>query len=216
MSSGLEPTTPWNVAVEYFRLFRSGIPVSSEASKTRPHLLQWQEEFLEQTVAPDVAHGTFTGRDLLLEGMKQISLFHSDFDMELRALECGPNDSIVATIVSIAGIDENTLRNAFPHLIPDHQGSLPSGPDGSGEKLSSIAAKLLGHRMVVQGTVEFHWDKESKRMAGLHHKADLLTPLLQLVGSLEDVASVFEHFVLTPDAEFVRKERLQQTPVSAA
>ncbi|KAG7396555.1 hypothetical protein PHYBOEH_002120 [Phytophthora boehmeriae] len=199
MSAGVMPTTPWNIASEYFRLFRSGIPVTLEASKARPHLFQWQVEFLQQTMAPDVAHGTFTGVDSLLEGMKQISLFHSDFDMELQTLECGPSGSIFATFKGTTGIDKKTLRYAFPHLVHN----------GNGEKWSPLAAKLLGHRMISQGTVQFHWDQESRRMVGLHHKADLLTPFLQLVGNLEDVSRVFERSVMTPDGEFARKESLR-------
>ncbi|KAF1775799.1 hypothetical protein GQ600_24580 [Phytophthora cactorum] len=45
----------------------------------------------------------------------------------------------------------------------------------------------------MRGAVHFDWDSENGRIARLHHKADLLTPLLELLGSLEEVSSVFEN-----------------------
>lgn len=51
--------------------------------------------------------------------------------------------------------------------------------------------------------MEFEWDAASARVTSIVCKADILTPLLQLFGSLDDVSRVFEQAQLTTEGRLV-------------
>jgi hypothetical protein len=86
-------------------------------------------------------------------------------------------------------VNENTLRNSFPHL-------LVRAEEG---RWSTLAEKMLGQTLKLRGSVEFKLDAASGRVASVRCKANILTPLLQLLGSLDDVSHVFHKARLTPD-----------------
>eukprot|EP00644_Phytophthora_capsici_P006000 jgi/Phyca11/97445/e_gw1.2.1209.1 len=158
-------TTIWNVAAEYFRMFRFG--VRSTASSFQA---QVQRKFLYSTMVSNVTSETGIGVDALMD-----------------------NWSFVTTTLGRLTITENTLRNAFPHLLSD----------GQDEERTRLAAKLLGRQVVMRGCVQFVWDSDMGRVARVQHKADLLTPLLELLGSLEAVSCVFDKALVTPESTAV-------------
>ncbi|KAF1775790.1 hypothetical protein GQ600_9740 [Phytophthora cactorum] len=136
LSAGvMSNTTVWNVAAEYFRMFRYG----------------------------------------------------------LVSLEYTADGLVIGKTLGRLTITENTLYHAFPHLIGA----------GEGEERAELARRLLGQQLVMRGAVHFEWDSENGRIARLHHKADLLTPLLELLGSLEEVSRVFENALVTPESTSV-------------
>ncbi|KAG3136417.1 hypothetical protein PI126_g17829 [Phytophthora idaei] len=61
---------------------------------------------------------------------------------------------------------------------------------------------LLNQRLSVSGSVRFDWDTSTGRVIRLESKVDLMTPMLQLLGSLEDVARVFDKALVTLDGRF--------------
>ncbi|KAF4139194.1 hypothetical protein GN958_ATG11554 [Phytophthora infestans] len=65
-------------------------------------------------------------------------------------------------------------------------------------------AKMVNKKIVMQGSVMFGWDSASDKVTSIYAQADLVTPLLNLLGSLEDVSCAFYKARVTPDCRFVR------------
>ncbi|KAG7394319.1 von Willebrand factor A domain-containing protein 8 [Phytophthora boehmeriae] len=143
-------TTVWSVVTEYFRLFRNGIESSNSATDPPATLGSQhyskelvQRNFLQQTMTPDVTDGTVRGIDAFIKGWKLVSLYHGDIDIRLVNLSIDAGDSLIATTKGTHSINESTLRFAFPHLVSN----------GGGEQLSSLAARMVGQKLEVQGSV---------------------------------------------------------------
>ncbi|POM60183.1 hypothetical protein PHPALM_30994 [Phytophthora palmivora] len=175
--------TVWKIAAEYFRLFRHGYiaPTTYAEYQTNgiPRRSNAQYEFLQATMSIDVTNDTVRGVDALLENWRLFSLHHTDVQLQLDRLETGPEGSLVATVKYGITITENTLQNLYPHLQV-----------GDG-KWCPLAKRLLHQRIKIIGSICFGWDNSSGRVVSLNTKADLLTPMLRLLGSLENVAHVF-------------------------
>ncbi|KAG3196500.1 hypothetical protein PC128_g7598 [Phytophthora cactorum] len=193
-------TTVWNVAAEYFRMFRYGVRVSGLPSRSvavvatsSPFTAEAQRRFILSTMMASVTSETGHGVDALMENWGFVSKFHPDIDVQLVSLEYTADGLVIGKTLGRLTITENTLYHAFPHLIGA----------GEGEKRAEFARRLLGQQLVMRGAVHFDWDSENGRIARLHHKADLLTPLLELLGSLEEVSSVFENALVTPESTSV-------------
>ncbi|KAF4319353.1 hypothetical protein JM18_003205 [Phytophthora kernoviae] len=161
--------------------------------------IQVQRNFLQATMSLDVIGETGCGVEALLETWKMITLLHEDIDIQLLRLDQGAGGSLVATTKVKFSINEKTLRLAFPHLI---------NADEAGN-WSRLAAKLLGQQLVVRGAVRSMWDEDSDRMISVQNEADMLTPMLQLLGNLEDVFCVFGNALITPECKFALGEPLQ-------
>lgn len=178
----------WNVAAEYFRLFRNGykppVFVSKKAAvstKTQQSSGYYvQRDFLQGAMSPNVVCGAVWGVEALLEHWRVLSFYFPDIDMEIVRLEKQDQDTLLATTKMKVTITEHTLRHAFPHLV------------GS----PALAAKLLEQHLTVRGSVRFEWDVS---VIGLHHSGDLLAPMLKLLGRLEDVSRVFEKARISAD-----------------
>ncbi|KAL3658514.1 hypothetical protein V7S43_016398 [Phytophthora oleae] len=82
------------------------------------------------------------------------------------------------------------VRCAFPNLVADDR-SLP------------IVHKLLEQRLVLCGSFYFEWNESSNCIQSFAFKADMLKPLLEVLGSLSDVSCVFHNARLTPDCGLV-------------
>ncbi|KAF4137214.1 hypothetical protein GN958_ATG13590 [Phytophthora infestans] len=196
----------WSVAIEYFRLFQHGFTTpllepnsdrqTSVTVEERPHQLHAQIDFLRETVAHDVTDRVDHGVEALLENWKRLSLYHDDVNVELKRLEYVAVDSLQATTTVGLTITESTLQNLFPHLL-DSRAS-----DNEEKQESSLAAKLLNQRIIAHGSARFDWDPSSCRVIRLESKLDLLSPVLELLGSLEDVARVFDAALVTPEGRF--------------
>jgi hypothetical protein len=179
----------WSVAAEYFRLFRYGVSGqtlsllssdSAEELKPSAHL-----EFVRSRMALDVVLDVGRGPETVIKEWGCISQWFKDVELELEGLEKGPVGTLVASTTTSVTISEKTLRTVFPHLV-------------SGER-SPLADKLRGQRIVMRGSVRFEWDAATGRIKGLISQADMLTPLLHVLGGLEDVAAVFDESLVSLD-----------------
>ncbi|KAF4147505.1 hypothetical protein GN958_ATG03275 [Phytophthora infestans] len=63
---------------------------------------------------------------------------------------------------------------------------------------------MMTKKIVMQGSVTFGWDKATDKVTSIYAQADLVIPLLNLLGSLEDVACAFYKARVAPDCRFVR------------
>ncbi|KAG1695835.1 hypothetical protein DVH05_019173 [Phytophthora capsici] len=201
------PTTEnvWNVATEYFRLFRYGYeapvttpkqtstsPFATTNSKFDMTQLQPsnpQLDFLRGSMSADVTDGMQSGPDALLENWRLVSLYYDDVSVKLEQLEQdGVSGSLVGKTVLHVTITEETLQNVFPQLV-SHE--------------SLLASKLLNQRLALRGSVRFDWDKASGRVMRLNSTVDMMTPMLELLGCLEDVATVFNGALVGLDGRFL-------------
>ncbi|KAG7383954.1 hypothetical protein PHYPSEUDO_003173 [Phytophthora pseudosyringae] len=190
-------STVWSVVAEYFHLFRNGfkeptvslLPSDSETSLTslQPRESFVQRDFFLATMAEEVVAGTGVGVQNLLENWRRLSKCQEDVEIELVRLDAGPGNNLLATVSSVSTMSEMVLRHGFPHLFENGE-------------LTPLGAKLLGQRMTMHGTVSFVWDEEKGRVAGLQHSVDMLTPMMQLLGNLDDVSRVFAHAHVTPES----------------
>ncbi|KAE9293987.1 hypothetical protein PR003_g24370 [Phytophthora rubi] len=196
----------WVVATEYFRLFRYGfvapvmVPVSSASNSPSALFNKWNQktppsnvqlEFLKKSMTADVTDGVVFGAEALLENWRLLSLYHDDVHVQLQRLEQIGDDSLRAVTTTSITITKNTLRHVYPHLDSEH---------------SALAAKLLNQRLVMRGTVHFDWDNTSGRVVRVMSKVDALTPMLRLLGSLENVSTVFEKAMMTLEGRFSATE----------
>ncbi|KAK1948581.1 hypothetical protein P3T76_000870 [Phytophthora citrophthora] len=186
-------TTVWNVAAEYFRVFRYGVGASPRMALPSPFQVETQRSFLHSTMASNVMSETGFGVDALIDNWSFVTTFHPDIDVQLVSLENDADGFMVGRTLGRLTITENTLRNAFPQLLSD----------GMDTERVQLAARLLGQQVVMRGCVQFEWDSEMGRVARVQHKADLLTPLLDLLGSLEAVSCVFDNALVTPESTSV-------------
>uniref|UniRef100_H3GMT3 Uncharacterized protein n=1 Tax=Phytophthora ramorum TaxID=164328 RepID=H3GMT3_PHYRM len=77
-------TTVWNVAAEYFRVFRYGVKAPGWDAQVP---VETQRSFLQSTMVPGVASDTGYGVDALIENWGFVTTFHPDIDVQLLCLE---------------------------------------------------------------------------------------------------------------------------------
>ncbi|KAF4030008.1 hypothetical protein GN244_ATG18238 [Phytophthora infestans] len=195
MRSAPQSESMWVKATEYFRLFRHGYmtPMTtpeSSPSSLPPKRAHVQLDYLQSSMTPDVTEGNLIGADAILEKWKFLSLQHDDVHLQLKRLEqIGQNSLLALTATSIT-ITKNTLCHVYPHL--------------TGKK-SHLAAKLLDQRLAMRGSVRFDWDASLGRMTRVESTVDMLSPMLELLGSLDDVVLVFDKALLTPDGRITSR-----------
>ncbi|KAG6623330.1 uncharacterized protein IUM83_06265 [Phytophthora cinnamomi] len=197
-------TTVWSVAAEYFRLFRNGFKgpmLTLQPSASNPSSLSAlqpresfaQRDFFIATMADDVAGDTGFGVECLLENWRQLSTYHEDMEIELVRLDVGSDDDLVATVRSATTLSEKALRHGFPHLFENGE-------------WTSLGLRLLGKRLVMSGAVSFAWNEDKGRVASLQYSVDMLTPMMHLLGNLEDAARVFARANVTPESRLAAEE----------
>uniref|UniRef100_H3GHJ4 BZIP domain-containing protein n=1 Tax=Phytophthora ramorum TaxID=164328 RepID=H3GHJ4_PHYRM len=184
----------WSVAAEYFRLFQYGIRQhTSTLQADQGAQSSVYGRFLRSTVAPDVVFNSESGQEAMLTSWRSLSLWFKDVELELEGLEKAGLDSVVATTITSATITQQTLQCVFPHLRADTTGA---------SARSRLADKLLGQRIAMRGSMRFFWDRESRRVERVMGQSDMLTPMLRLLGNLEDVSVVFEGALVTLDFQW--------------
>ncbi|KAG7376999.1 hypothetical protein PHYPSEUDO_012336 [Phytophthora pseudosyringae] len=170
----------WNVALEYFRIFRNGLQSRTQPS-VRNHFA-----FLRAAMAPDMVFNSGRGPKAMIRTWKCISLWFQDVELEIEGMGKGSVGSLVAATTTRMTITERTLRNVFPHLC-----------DTSG-KYKGLAEKLDGQRVVMRGSIRFEWDPAQRRVSSVTAQSDLLRPILRLVGNVEEASQVFEKSIISP------------------
>ncbi|KAG6616218.1 bZIP transcription factor 1 [Phytophthora cinnamomi] len=154
-------------------------------------------KFLSGIMAPDTVDGVFPGVNTQIENWRRFALFFGDTRLELRGMEMPTERDLVASTSINITLSWNTLRYAFPHMNSDGKGGTQGGD------WSPIATRILGLTLVVRGSVIFGWDDTSDEVVRFHAQADLLTPLLNVLGSLADVSLFFSEALITPDGNFI-------------
>ncbi|RAW21605.1 hypothetical protein PC110_g21952, partial [Phytophthora cactorum] len=181
-------TAVWVAAIEYFRLFRHGLP-SSGPDSVAESIPCVQLAFAQATMAPDVVHNSGVGVEAMMRSWRRLSNWFEDAELELDRLEKGIDGSIVATTITSITINETTVRYVFPQLHDS----------GGISRKRRSTQKLLGQRIVMHGVIRFEWDSGFGRLTSLVGHSDLLTPVLQLLGNVEDACFVFEKSLARPD-----------------
>jgi hypothetical protein len=182
--------TAWSVAVEYFRLFQFGLRVSevskraNAASEAKPSV---QLDFLRATMAPDVLYNAGRGVESIMRNWQYFSLWFKDVELELDGLKRSGMDSLIAKTTTRFTITERTLSTVFPHLCGE----------AANDAYAGLADKLRGKTLVMRGSMRFDWDSGYGRVASVTSESDMLTPMLKLLGSLEDVSKVFEKSLIS-------------------
>uniref|UniRef100_H3GRH1 Uncharacterized protein n=1 Tax=Phytophthora ramorum TaxID=164328 RepID=H3GRH1_PHYRM len=151
-------------------------------------------------LAPDVVGAASFGVEEQIENWRLFALYFREADLELEGMSSPTPDTLVASTTTSVTLTSNTLRYAFPHLNSDGSGGTQGGV------WSPLAARMLGQKLVMRGSVTFGWDDSSDKVVRLESRADVLSPMLKLLGSLEDVSSVFDNAMITPTCQFVRRQ----------
>ncbi|GMF40959.1 unnamed protein product [Phytophthora lilii] len=173
--------TPWSVIAEYFRLFSNGLKsvpttVGRQCFETNKH-----QQFLSNTMAPDVLVKSGRGVDAILEIWKAISRRQDGLETSLVRLEHGEQDLLLASTKCTFTLTHSLLLHEFPHIFDEEGELLP------------VAAKLLDKKIVLPSSVRFVWDEATGSMTsviGKPFKNEMVAPLLKVLGNLEDVAWV--------------------------
>ncbi|KAG3086843.1 hypothetical protein PI125_g18817 [Phytophthora idaei] len=130
-------------------------------------------------MAPNVAFNDGFGVDAVLECWSFHSCQQERAETQLVRLEQGPENAVVAYANNSTTITENMLRN-----------SLLTDDNCEGEReLPSFASKLVGHRLTFRIVVRFTWDDQEDRFKSAFHQADMLTPLIKVLGNMQDAST---------------------------
>ncbi|EGZ14595.1 hypothetical protein PHYSODRAFT_412865, partial [Phytophthora sojae] len=182
--------TPWGVVGDYFRHFNYFL--------ARPGTgYDAASEFLRGIMAPDVVDGSVCGVDARSENWRRFALYFGNAHIELRGMKMPSQHTLVADITTTVTVTWNTLQFAFPHLNSDAKGGTQGGA------WSPIASRIIGRQLLAHGSMHFGWDDTSDKVVRFQMRMDLLTPMLNLLGNLEDVLLVFSKASITPDDTFV-------------
>ncbi|CAI5738871.1 unnamed protein product [Hyaloperonospora brassicae] len=184
----------WRFAAEYFRLFRYGVRFK-EGSKTSETAESAQLDFLRNSMTEDLVYNAEHGVVCMLQTWRQTSCWFAPVRLEVDRLTKDATGFLVANTLFTVTISEQTLRDVFPHLCNN---------DGT---MSALAQKLLGQAIAMRGSTRFKWDDALGRVASVMSQSDMLTPLLRILGSVNDVSRVFDKALITPDFQLVAEER---------
>ncbi|KAL3657590.1 hypothetical protein V7S43_017557 [Phytophthora oleae] len=180
----------WDVALEYFKLFRFGLQTAHRGRPSKNQPVNSQLDFLQLAMTPDVVFNSGQGPQAMLRSWKCMSLWFQDVEQEMETMDRGAAGSLAVMTRTGVTITERTIRNVFPHLVSKNGCR------------SELADKLLGQRIVMRGLTRFEWDSEVSRFTSVETYSDLLTPLLELLGNVGDVARVFERSAISPDFQW--------------
>ncbi|ETN13843.1 hypothetical protein PPTG_08540 [Phytophthora nicotianae INRA-310] len=189
-SRALEPPNDvWRAAAEYCRLIRHGL-----------HLTSNQLGFMRDMMSPNVVFNAAYGPEAIMQHWFFMNWF-GEVDVELKGWELTDGNSLVAITTTSVTITKHTLRNVFPHL------RTIDNSDRNGK----LAEQLLLQRLVMRGSTRFEWDDSTCRVTRVIAQSDMMTPILHLLGNLEDVSRVFEQALISP--EFQWNQMLYHNPI---
>ncbi|OWY99466.1 hypothetical protein PHMEG_00029524 [Phytophthora megakarya] len=184
-----------SVVQEYFRVFRNGF-IKPDGSRIA------ELDFLRLSMAPDLQAGSVVGFEKLARNWGIFSQFFEYVRVQLVGIEQTTSiSSIVKTVTSVT-VSATTLRYVF--LCPD---------DVEQEIWSNVTAKLLGQRLIMHGTIMFSWNSLTNRVDRIISQANMVSPLLRLLGNIEDLTIVLNNARVTPEGNLVVGDYLTQYPL---
>ncbi|KAL8009172.1 hypothetical protein Plhal703r1_c01g0001401 [Plasmopara halstedii] len=201
--------SPWSIVADVFRLldicFRSSWRMTSTKemkfhTETRELLT-----ILERSFASNVAMGELQGVDAMMEQLLLYSQIFQTSWLQLQRIERVAPGVMAARATINLTLTEFTLRHAFPHL----EESTSQETDGS-----SLFLRLLDQQLECRCSLTFFFDEESDRVVRLAASVDLMTPLLQVLGTLEDVKTVLEHARISEECVIRKAREKEEIPDS--
>ncbi|KAK1934138.1 bZIP transcription factor 1 [Phytophthora citrophthora] len=189
--------SPWSIVSNVFRLietsFRSPWQVTNademvQNAEARPILAMLQESF-----AHDVGMGDLNGMDALLEQVRRYALYFCDPKVHLKLVEELVPGVLTATAQFTATVSEFTLRCIFPHL------QTPRPGDDIEDEIRALREKMLGQSLHCSCKMTFMIDEETGRVARLEASFDWMSPLIRLLGNVDDVSSMLNQALITRD-----------------
>ncbi|KAG1689964.1 hypothetical protein DVH05_001794 [Phytophthora capsici] len=149
------------------------------------------KDFLNSTMTFDVEFNSEYGVESILRNWSYLSWWFKDLEVELETVTKTSPETLVASTTTSFTITKDTLSRVFPNLVNN----------------SALTSKLLGQRVTIQGWTVLQWDDTVDLVTRVNSESDLLSPMLRLLGSLEDVSVVFDEALVTLDFQ-VRKLNL--------
>ncbi|OWZ04644.1 hypothetical protein PHMEG_00023418 [Phytophthora megakarya] len=146
------------------------------------------------SMTADVAHNTSIGVGALIRNWKIITVLFPEIHVELNKLTEVTECSVIANITTTITLSEPSLHSVFLQPKTKYERTL----------CSWIVTKLQGQRVVMHGSVRFSWCSASNRVIGVHSQTDMMTPLMQILGDIEDFAMLFSNARITPGFDLVR------------
>lgn len=180
----LEADNVWDVAAQYFLIFRHGLALGTRFTKEAATQFSNQLDFIQAAMTPDVVSSAGLGTEAIMRSWSYSQWF-DDVDVELESLQ-GARSSLTAINRTSVTFTKQTLRNLFPDLCKTG-------------KRSNFADKLLGQRIVMCGSTYFEWDDASGCVSTVIAQSDMLTLMTSLLGGVREVARVFETALICPD-----------------
>ncbi|KAG3168965.1 hypothetical protein PC128_g19255 [Phytophthora cactorum] len=174
--------TIWIVATKYLRIFGRGIITCDDIT---PNDL----DFLHAAMAPDVIIDTASGAHTLMRNRILFTQWFPDVRIQLKQLKQITEHSLIAFTTTSFTISAAAMKGAFPHLFQANEGT----------RSARVAARLRDQHLVLQSSVCFGWDEESKQVIRIHHQVDLVSVLVHILGNLEDVVLVFIGVQISPE-----------------
>ncbi|KAG7394189.1 hypothetical protein PHYBOEH_005553 [Phytophthora boehmeriae] len=192
-------TTAWNVATEFFRLFRFGYKeteMTTDDSTRSQRGSNVQENFLRATMAEDVTGFGVCGIERMIERVRHISLIVQGVDVTLTRLESDADDSVVANFGAKVTITEASVRRFFAHVVNDTDE----------DKWRHLCSRLLGRQLLLNGSLRLDWDDTNECVTRLFFQCDMIAPLM---GLLSDVSDLFDNNLkLTSKCTLVRQSNV--------
>ncbi|OWZ09157.1 hypothetical protein PHMEG_00018183 [Phytophthora megakarya] len=154
-------------------------------------------------MAPDLNTGSAFGFEEIARNWGILGLFFHNVLFKVDDITQITDNVLIAKTTTRMTITARTLREAF--LFSTH--TVDEG------RWLRIVNKLLGQRVVMLGSVRFIWNNSTNLLDGLFSQADLIMPLFQLLGNIEDVSTVLSNARVTPEGNLVVGDYLMQYPL---
>ncbi|KAE9343643.1 hypothetical protein PR003_g8881 [Phytophthora rubi] len=191
--------TAWYAVIEYFRLFRRGVPSPQQAPPRATDSIPSSEErrqleFLRSTMAKNVVVGGQEGVKVLIQQWRRYSTYFDDLQLHLRHVSQASEVVFTASATLCVTISETTIRRVFSHL------DFAPTTDRQQVKMPTLRSNLRGRRLKLPYRVMFEWDEEIKQVARVDTMIDFFTPIFHAVGTIEDAAFVMENARINLDS----------------
>ncbi|KAG6608810.1 Bzip transcription factor [Phytophthora cinnamomi] len=188
----------WAIASEVFRLlecsFRSPWHMTSADEMMKDAETRQSLSVLQKSFTLDVAMGSLSGMDALLDQLRRYSLYFGEPHIQLKRVESMVPGVLTASARLSVTVSEFTLRRVFPHL---EKPTTCNGHDRDAYR--AVREKLLGQRLDCSCELVFLVDEETGRVERLETSVNLVESLFDVMKSVEGVVDVMEQALLTSE-----------------